>query len=172
MPTDLLRKKITARLEGWKTEGFPSTSGYILAGQELLKWKERTGMPGLWEKPPVMVTATLDDGWGNGLKPIHLYARLAGIEVIRLGLLQPVREIVAASDQYGPDILGLTILQLDSMEDLDEIVKSLSSDTKILAGGPVFKRTKNHNWRQRGYYAAGNVSSFLHFLLNELAEIN
>ncbi len=167
MSADALRQKIAGLLGAWETGGAPSSSEHLGIAADLLQWRHAAGIPGLWARPPLMVTATLDDGWGNGLTPVHRYAEALGVRVVQLGLMRPVAEIVAACRRHRPDMLGLTVLQFDSLEDLEEIAAA-ARGSRVIAGGPIFKRTGNADWRARGWYAAGDVRAFLNFALMEL----
>jgi len=109
------------------------------AADALAAWRARTGAPGLWESPPRMVTATVDDGLGQGLDLIHRFARLAGVELHPLGLMVPAADIVAACRRLQPAWLGMTVLQFDSEPVVTGIRAALPPETHILAGGPLFK---------------------------------
>ena len=103
-----------------------------------LEWKQANDVPGLWETPPVMVTATLDDAMGHGLDLIHQYAEAAGLRLIKLGLLQPPDKIIQACREENARILGLTVLQQFSDEDAVRIGCSIPEETLFIAGGAAF----------------------------------
>ena len=50
----------------------------------------------MWNIPPLMITATLDDGLGYGLEVIRMFSEAAGLEIIELGLLVTPEKIIAA----------------------------------------------------------------------------
>jgi len=62
----------------------------------LHEWKVNTGVSGLWDIPPLMITATLDDGLGHGLEVIRMFSETAGLEIIELGLLVKPEKIITA----------------------------------------------------------------------------
>lgn len=125
----------------------------------------KTGNSGLWDKPPLMITATLDDGLGQGLEIIRMFSETAGIEIIDLGLLVTPERIIAECKENNPDLLGLTVLQFDSEEDILMIRRNLPSKTKIIAGGPVFTADPGFARRTGIHFTAKNVAYFIRFLL-------
>ena len=143
----------------------PSRSGLEKAAGELREWKVKTGASGLWNNPPLMITATLDDGLGQGLGVIRMFSETAGLEIIDLGLLVAPEKIIAACKRNNPDLLGLTVLQFDSEEDILMISKNLPSKTKIIAGGPVFTADPEFARRTGIHFTAKNVAHFIRFLL-------
>ncbi len=161
-----LRMKIEGLLTKWQEKGLPSRSGLESAARELLEWKRAEGITGLWKNPPLMLTATLDDGMGFGLELIHLYADVAGLQVLFLGLLQSPEKILDECRKNLPDLLGLTVLQFDSEEALTKIGHNLPTKTQIIAGGPVFMADPDFAMRAGTHFVAKNVASFLRFLLN------
>jgi methanogenic corrinoid protein MtbC1 len=143
----------------------PSRSGLEKAAGELREWKMKTGASGLWDNPPLMITATLDDGLGQGLEVIRMFSETAGLEIIDLGLLVTPGKIIAACKKNNPDLLGLTVLQFDSEEDILMISKNLPSKTKIIAGGPVFTADPGFARRTGIHFTAKNAAYFIRFLL-------
>ena len=125
----------------------------------------KTGASGLWDNPPLMITATLDDGLGQGLEVIRMFSETAGLEIIDLGLLVTPEKIITACKKNNPDLLGLTVLQFDSEEDILMISKNLPSKTKIISGGPVFTADPEFARRTGIHFAAKNVAYFIRFLL-------
>jgi methanogenic corrinoid protein MtbC1 len=119
----------------------------------------------LWGNPPLMITATLDDGLGQGLEIIRMFSETAGIEIIDLGLLVTADKIITACKKNNPDLLGLTVLQFDSEKDILMISKNLPSKTKIIAGGPVFTADPGFARRAGIHFTAKNVAYFIRFLL-------
>ncbi len=143
----------------------PSRSGLEKAAGELREWKVKTGGSGFWDTLPLMITATLDDGLGQGLEIIRMFSEIAGLEIIDLGLLVAPEKIIAACKKNNPDLLGLTVLQFDSEEDILMISRNLPPKTKIIAGGPVFKTDPEFSRRTGIHFTARNVAWFIRFLL-------
>jgi len=136
------------------------------AGEILLDRKNVSSIKGLWTSPPLMLTATLDDAIGQGLTIIHLFSRLAGIEVKPLGLMQPPEKIIDACRQSLPDILGMTILQFHSEEILCDIVNNLPPQTMGIVGGPIFKSFSREELDVKEYHVRNDILHFLDFLLS------
>ena len=112
-----------------------------------------------------MITATLDDGLGQGLEIIRMFSETAGIEIIDLGLLVTPDKIITECKRNNPDLLGLTVLQFDSEEDILMLSKNLPPKTKIIAGGPVFTADPGFARRTGIHFVAKNVVYFIRFLL-------
>lgn len=163
------RKQLRAKLEGlsrkWQSEGLPSRSGLGKAAGDLSEWKVKTGCSGLWDIPLLMITATIDDGLGHGLEIIRMFSEAAGLEIIKLGLLVTPEKIIAACKKNKPDLLGLTVLQFDSEDNILMISRNLPSKTKIIAGGPVFTADRGFAKRTGIHFVAKNVASFIRFML-------
>jgi methylmalonyl-CoA mutase cobalamin-binding subunit len=163
------RKELREKLEGlsriWQSKGLPSRSGLETAAGDLREWKVKSGCSGLWDIPPLMITATLDDGLGHGLEVIRMYSEAAGLEIIELGLLVTPEKIITACKQNKPDLLGLTVLQFDSEENILIISRNLPEKTKIIAGGPVFTADRGFARRTGIHFVAKNVANFIRFLL-------
>ncbi len=119
----------------------------------------------MWLNAPLMVTATIDDAMGHGLDLIHQYSNLAGLRVHPLGLLQSAETIIAACREMEPALLGLTVLQFDSEDDLVLIARSIPETTRIVAGGPVFKADPELAQRAGVHRVAVDAADFLSFLL-------
>ena len=135
------------------------------AAGELRQWKVKAGVSGLWDTPPLMITATLDDGLGQALEIIRMFSETAGIKIIDLGLLVTPEKIITACKKNNPDLLGLTVLQFDSEKDILMISKNLPQKTKIIAGGPVFTADPEFARRTGINFTAKNVAYFIRFLL-------
>jgi len=160
-----LREKLEELSIEWQSKGLPSRSGLEKAAGDLREWKKKTGCSGLWDIPPLMMTATLDDGLGQGLEVIRMFSEAAGLEIIDLGLLVTPEKIITACKKEKPDLFGLTVLQFDSEENILMISQNLPSKTKIIAGGPVFKADREFARRTGIHFAARNVADFIRFLL-------
>ena len=136
------------------------------AGEILMDRQDPATAKGVWPSPPLMMTATLDDAIGQGLKIIHLYSRLAGMNVEQLGLMLPPEKIIEACRQSKPDVLGLTILQFHSEETLCDLVERLPSQTKVIVGGPIFKSFSREEVNAKDYHVLNDIRHFLDFLLD------
>ncbi len=162
-----LRKKLTGLAEQW-IQGLPSHQELRNFAAEMEKYKRRVGIAGLWKIPPVMVTATIDDGLGQGIEIIRTWASVSGIRVIHLGLLQSAEKIIAACDRQKPDLFGTTVLQLDSEPVLAAIGKGIPPNTRFIAGGPVFRFDPEMARRCGIDKVIGDLAHFLTFVLKEL----
>jgi methylmalonyl-CoA mutase cobalamin-binding subunit len=170
IPGYTLRKKMLRYLSAWKAGRAPTRADMETAAEDILAWRIRERCAGLWGVPPKMVTATIDDGWGNGLKLIHLFAEAAGVQVVPLGLLQPPGDIAAACVTIEPAFLGMTVLQFDSEDDLIDIARNIPSGTQIVAGGPVFAADRELAVRAGIHYVAASAADFWIFLLDNASQ--
>ena len=133
----------------------------------MLDWKTEQQIGGLWERPPQLVTATLDDSIGQGLKMIHLFSEVAGVVVRPLGLMQSSEHIITACHNYKPDMLGLTVLQLDTVEMLDHIAENIPDETHVLVGGPAFKLMPAAQLERKPYHVIHDVAAYVELLLEK-----
>lgn len=159
-----LRRHVEDLLEEWRQEGIPTRWGLQNIFREITE--KRSSPIGLWESPPLMLTATLDDGWGNGLQIIETCARAMGLDPRFLGLLKSPEEIVSACIEQQPDLLGLTVLQFDSEPALSHICRHIPAKTRLIAGGAPFQIDPELAGRAGVHFVARNVADFLEFLLN------
>jgi methylmalonyl-CoA mutase cobalamin-binding subunit len=164
-PQTLLRRKLEQLLEEWQNQGMPGRHTLHQQAQALAAWKSAHQIRSLWGEARRMATATLDDGWGHGLQTIETYAALAGLEVHALGLEQSPERIIAACRRLRPQILGLTVLQFDSEENLALICRSLPPETRTVVGGPIFRADPELAERAGVDYVARHVGDFLQYLL-------
>ena len=164
-PIEIYREAIDRLASQWHSSGLPSRQEVDQAADKLMRLRAELNIQGLWEPPPVMVTATLDDGLGQGLAVIEKFATAIGIQLISLGLMQTPEAIIAACRLYQPDYLGMTVLQFDSEDDVISIAEKLPPRTRIVAGGPVFSADPKFTERTGTHYAAKNVADFLRFML-------
>ena len=160
-----LRGRLTELVAGLVANGRPARTELADAAAEIQQWKAAHQVAGLWAHPPLMVTATLDDAMGHGLDLIHQYARLAGLHVRPLGLLQSPQTVAAACREMKPALLGLTVLQFDTEDDLVQIARQIPAGTQIVAGGPVFKADPDLALRAGIHRVASDAADFLSFLL-------
>ncbi len=164
-PTTVFREAVDRLAGQWLATGLPSRQGLDQAAGSLNGLRERLNVQGIWKQPPSMITATLDDGLGQGLAIIERFAGVIGIRLLRLGLMQTPGAVIDACDRHQPDFLGLTILQFDTEADLAAIANRLPRKTRIVAGGPVFSGDPDFAFRTGTHYAAKNVADFLQFML-------
>jgi methylmalonyl-CoA mutase cobalamin-binding subunit len=153
-------------LAAWRAGHLPSWSEAYQSGQELLAWKKAEHVDGLWAVPPCLVTATLDDGIGQGLKMIHLFSELAGVAVKPLGLMQSPERVISACRELKPDLLGMTLLQLDSKEDLYDIIHQIPATIEVIVGGPIFKTMPGAQLHRERYCVLNDVAAYLGYLLD------
>ncbi|MCP4745449.1 MAG: cobalamin B12-binding domain-containing protein [Desulfobacteraceae bacterium] len=163
-----LRHKLSILSRQWITHGLDSRQDLENKADMLEEWKTANNSSGLWTRAPALLTVTLDDGLGQGLGIIERYASLAGMQVTRLGLLVTPQEIVTHCHRQRPDLLGLTVLQLDSEDDLAYIGEHLPDGTNMIAGGPVFGYDPELAERCGIAYAAKNVAYFINYVLNDV----
>lgn len=167
-PYHAFRHAVGSLADEWMATGLPSRQGLDEAANDLEALRERLAVNGLWEEPPCMVTATLDDALGQGLTVIETYAAVIGIRLISLGLLQTPTAIVEACRRHQPEYLGLTVLQFDTEDDLTTIASHLPLKTRIVAGGPVFVGDTDFAGRTGTHYAAKNVAAFVRYMLDQV----
>jgi methylmalonyl-CoA mutase cobalamin-binding subunit len=160
------RSKWSHLLDDWRQRGRPGREGLERTALQMLKWKDASGIQGIWAgRPPLMVTATLDDGFGHGLQLIHLYAAAIGMPTFFLGLMQTPANIVKACRTYQAEYLGLTVLHSDTQNMLREVVTGLDGRTRLIAGGPVFRSDPGFAARSGIDVVAGHVHDFIQFCL-------
>ena len=163
----IFRDAVRKTADGWLADGLPSRQVLEESATRLQRLRKQLKIEGIWEKPPCMVTATLDDGLGQGLGIIEKFAAAIGIQLVCLGLLQPAAAVVDACRDKEPDYLGMTILQFDTEEELTAIAGQLPQKTRIVAGGPAFTGDPDFADRTSTHYAAENVAAFLGFMVDE-----
>ncbi len=161
-----LRARIIEMVSQLRKTRRPSRNALISAAEAVLAWKRESGAPGLWQAPPLMVTATLDDGWGHGLEVIHRFGEVAGLSILPLGLLKTPEEIIQACVARHPDILGMTVLQFDTEADLLKIRSSIPENTRIIAGGPLFSADPDLADRAGIDFVARDAAAFIEYLLD------
>ncbi|RPJ81560.1 MAG: cobalamin B12-binding domain-containing protein [Deltaproteobacteria bacterium] len=169
-----LQVRLRELVKNWNRvdRAFPSHSELESTGRMLLKWKISEKIKGLWDDPPLLVSATLDDGLGQGLRIINLFSEVAGLTVIPIGLLQPPEKIIDVCNMNSPDILGLTVLQFDSEEMILKIRREIDPKIQIIAGGPVFAADSEFAERTGVDFVAKNVASFLEYLFGDVGSFH
>jgi len=101
-----LRRHLEKLSRGWIAQGLPSREQLVRSGQELIRWKQETGHQGLWSTRPRLLTATLDDGIGQGIEIIQLFAEVMGMQVIPLGLVRPPTALWPLAGSTCPNMSG------------------------------------------------------------------
>ncbi len=156
----------------WRNDGLPSGSALLKAADELERQRIALHSPGLWEVVPILVTATIDDGIGQGISIIGRFAGAVGIDVKPIGLMQSVEAIVDACLSLQPEFLGLTVLQFDSEPIVAEIARRIPKKIRLICGGPVFRADPEFAERTGVHAAALHVGEFLDILLRWSKENN
>lgn len=163
--SDEFREKLGRISRKWISDGLPSRQKLESTAEALAQWKRDQQVSGIWPNRPLMLTGTIDDGIGQGIQIIECYAKVMGLQVHRLGLLLNPDTIIYQCRQLQPDILGLTILQLDSDDALYKVGHNLPSKTRLITGGSVFKSDPDMASRCHVNYVASNVAFFINDLL-------
>jgi methylmalonyl-CoA mutase cobalamin-binding subunit len=160
-----LRTILNELVNQWQND--PTVSWYQIyqVGEKLLAWKTQNRIAGIWKQSPKMITATMDDAIGQGLKMIHLFSRIAGMDIEPLGLMQSKETIIDACNYQLPDFLGMTILQYDTEEILNTIIPQFPKKMCILVGGPIFKMIPENELQHKKYTSFNSICDYLNFLL-------
>ena len=164
-PYQAFQTEVGKLAERWLGNGLPSRQGLERSAAKLHALRKKMGVQGLWKAAPCMITATLDDGLGQGLAIIEAFATAIGIRLISLGLMRRPEEIVNACCRHKPAFLGMTVLQFDTEDELRAIAAQLPSSTHIVAGGPVFTGDPEFAARTGCHYAARDVADFLRYMV-------
>ena len=162
----MMRNAVIRMTREWIRQRKPSREDYLKGAQALATKRLESKRGGLWPASPLMLTATLDDGWGHGLDVIEALATAVGVRVCRLGLLQTPADIINACRREQPDLLGLTVLQFDSDEVLKRITANLPPRTTLIAGGAAFRYDAEFAERTGTHAVALDGVAFLQFLLD------
>ncbi|PIE66789.1 MAG: hypothetical protein CSA23_07290 [Deltaproteobacteria bacterium] len=149
----------------WLRDGLPSRQTMMETAVSLDQMRSDLKVKSLWHQAPRILTATLDDGIGQGLTVIEAFAAAIGMTVIPIGLMQTPDIVIDACRQHVPRFLGLTVLQFDTKDDLLSISKALPTATRIVAGGPVFSADPDFAGRTGIHFAARHVADFLRIML-------
>jgi hypothetical protein len=160
-----VRDAVGEVLQKWAHEGKPTREDYLKGARVLETLRRQAPNRGLWLKPPLMITATLDDGWGHGLEVIEALASAVGVVTHPLGVLQRPAAILAACREKHAGLLGLTVLQFDSDDDLIEVTRGLPPETTLIAGGAAFIHDPEFAARTGTPHVARDGAAFLDFLL-------
>jgi hypothetical protein len=164
--------KFLSRLElvlrRWRDQGIPAREELLRLAEELGEYGSACHYEGLWggHPTPLLVTATVDDGWGYGVEIINRYAQAMGLRTHFLGLLQAPETIVDYCQLQAPEWLGLTVLQFDSEEILEWISSRLPDQTRLVLGGPLFKVDPELAGRIGAACVARNIADFVELIRN------
>ncbi|MGD8368153.1 MAG: cobalamin B12-binding domain-containing protein [Desulfobacterales bacterium] len=164
MPSSVfdLRQAVESLLLDWETGGMPSRETLMEQAAALCLQR---GDRGLWEPAPTMLTATIDDGIGQGIDLIGRFAAAVGMQVTCAGLLLSPARILEEARRACADLVGLTVLQLDSEPELAAVARGLAPRTMLVAGGPAFRLDAEMAERAGVGFVAASVVDFLGFLL-------
>jgi methylmalonyl-CoA mutase cobalamin-binding subunit len=161
-----MRDAVVRMIRDWSRQRKPTREDYLKGAQTLETARLASGTGGLWPTPPLMLTATLDDGWGHGLDVIEALAQAVGVRVRRLGLLQTPADVAAACRKRQPNLLGLTVLQFDTDDALKRITADLPPSTTLVAGGAAYRYDPDFAGRTGTHAVAQDGMGFLKFLLD------
>ena len=167
-----LKERLQQISRRWIEDGLPVRDEIMASATALEEWKRRRQVQGLWPVPPLMITSTLDDGLGQGLALIERFAAIMGITVDKMGLLQKPQDIVSRCRSQKPDFLGLTVLQLDSDDDLAWIGNNLPAETCLIAGGAAFRLDPDLAHRCRVEFVAKDVAHFIDFMVSQASFVH
>jgi hypothetical protein len=161
-----LETTVRDRINHWRQEGLPGYDALAAEADALAALAKDPGTRPLWKAPPLLLTATLDDALGQGLTVIHRFADAVGLQRRHLGLTIAADAIIAACRAETPALLGMTVLQFDSEEDLARIRREIPTQVRMVCGGPLFKADPELAERCGIDFVAGSVSAFLEYLLD------
>jgi methylmalonyl-CoA mutase cobalamin-binding subunit len=162
------RTRVRHLIDGWRREGLPSRDVLVKQAAELKKVHPDSG---LRRRAPAMLTATVDDGIGQGIDLIGRFADALGLHVVFAGLMQPPARIAAEARRIDAQLAGLTVLQLDSEPLLAETSRLLPAKTGLVVGGPAFRLDPDLADRVGALFAAEDLAAFLDFLLHDASGI-
>jgi methylmalonyl-CoA mutase cobalamin-binding subunit len=160
---ETLIRQQTAR---WREAGLPGHDGLIQAAAAIAALRAAPGTRPLWRRPPLMLTATLDDALGQGLAVIHRFADAVGLRRHHLGLALSPEVVIDACRAQRPSLLGMTVLQFDTQTDLACIRRRIPAGTRMVCGGPIFKADAHLAARCGIDFVAAHAGAFLDYLLD------
>lgn len=160
-----LYDKIQALLTSWQETGVPGRDTLHETADELMQWRADNHISGLWENPPRMLGATMDDEWGVGIEVILKYARVLGVETRMAGLRMSWGQIVEACSSFDADYVALTVLWFETEDDLVALREHLPERVKIIAGGPIFQSDPDFQQQAKVDSVAKDVADFILSLL-------
>ena len=97
---------------------------------------------------------------------IHQFADAVGLHRHHLGLTVDADTVIAACRAEHPALLGMTVLQFDSEEELIRIRREIPPRTRMVCGGPLFKADPQLAGRCGIDFVAPHVGDFLQYLLD------
>ncbi|MEJ5299511.1 MAG: cobalamin-dependent protein [Thermodesulforhabdaceae bacterium] len=156
---------VREKLEIWEKSGIPPRWSLLEELKKLQSLRISLGLSSICENPPRLITATLDDGWGLGIEVIHMACNALGIPYNFLGLMKTPEEIVDACASDPPDIVGVTVIQEDSAEELLRLRRLLQPNILILAGGPGLKDPAEIS-HENNLIIVKNVSHFIRMIID------
>ena len=161
-----LEETIRDCIDRWRRGGLPGPDGLGAAADGIVALRETPGIRPLWQTPPLMLTATLDDALGQGLAVIHRFTDAVGVRRRHLGLAVSADTVIEACRADKPDLLGMTVLQFDSEDGLVRIRRDIPARTRMVCGGPLFRADGELAARCGIDYVAAHVGEFLQYLLD------
>lgn len=161
-----LQTPIRDLIARWRQAGLPGYDALAAEADALYTLREAQATLPLWKIPPRLLTATLDDALGQGLTVIHRFADALGLQLHHLGLTVSADTIITACCAEAPALLGMTVLQFDSEEDLARIRQEIPPQVRMVCGGPLFKADPDLAERCGIDFVASSVGSFLEYLLD------
>lgn len=161
-----LRTMLREFTQTLRDNGDMSWTEIYAAGESLLRKKTDQHLDGLFNPPLLLATATLDDAIGQGLRMIELFSAAAGLDVIPLGLMQSPERIISECKRLSPDMLGLTILQYDTEELLEDMIAHIPDSIRVIAGGPIFRNRSVDDLKEKQYRVLNDVPAYLEYLLS------
>lgn len=165
-PITAFRNRFAETVRQLRDTRRPSREALMTAAERLADFRKRSGAPGLWARPPRMAAASLDDGWGHGLEVIRAWAAAAGMEVCHLGLMRDARTVIDACREWRPHLLGMTVLQFDTEDELIRIRREIPATVRIVAGGPLFGADPELAERAGIDFVAADAAAFGEWLLS------
>ena len=166
-PQQELRARLEALLADCREHGEPPRATLRASLSDILVFRERHGLSGLWgASPPLLLTATLDDGFGHGIETAALCARACGMETRSAGLLAAPEAIAAAARETGAALCAVTVLRTDSEEALARLASLLPPACPLVAGGPAIRHDPALAARAGVRHPAATVTDLLALLLS------
>ena len=134
---DTFRSELRKLAECWDIKCPPRWT-MLKTLEELAEKRIKLSIKTVLDRESLILTATIDDGWGLGLELIHKACDVLGLPYRFLGLLLTPEEIIDACGEVQPNFLGLTILHDSSKNTLHRIVSEVPEDTIVFIGGSNF----------------------------------
>ena len=161
-----IESTVRNQISRWRQGGLPGYDTLVAEAHALAALGQAPDTRPLWKAPPLLLTATLDDALGQGLAVIHRFTDAVGLRRHHLGLAISADAIIAACHAETPALLGMTVLQFDSEEDLSRIRREIPPQVRMVCGGPLFRADPDLAARCGIDVVAGHVGSFLEYLID------